>query len=170
MHGFARVAYGAVYPGIDVVYHGNQRRLEYDWIVRPGADPRAIELGLAGVDHLRLREDGALALVSGGIPVLQERPAAYQLLNGKRRPVSARFVVRGRRRVGFAVGAYDRSRPLVIDPAITELTTYGGANQDRFLSAAANPNGNLDFTGLTLSNDFPAMGGFTARGGGTDRR
>src|SRR5207253_2353193 len=68
VHGFARVAYGGVYPGIDVVYHGNQRRLEYDWIVRPGADPRAIELGLAGVDHLRLREDGALALVSGGIP------------------------------------------------------------------------------------------------------
>jgi hypothetical protein len=168
VHGFARVAYRGVYPGIDVVYHGNERRLEYDWIVRPGADPKTIELGLAGVDHLRLRGDGALALDSGGIPLLQERPVVYQLLDGKRRRVSARFVVRARRRFGFAVGAYDRSRPLVIDPAITELATYGGANQDRFLSAAANPNGNLDFTGLTLSNDFPTMGGFTARGGGTD--
>ena len=168
VHGFARVAYRGVYPGIDVVYHGNQPRLEYDWIVRPGADPRTIELGLAGVDHLRLRGDGALALVSGGIPLLQERPVVYQLLDGKRRLVSARFVVHGRRRFGFAVGAYDHSRPLVIDPAITELATYGGASQDRFLSAAANPNGDLDFTGLTLSNDFPTMGGFTARGGGTD--
>ena len=105
VHGFARVAYRGVYPGIDVVYHGNQRRLEYDWIVRPGADPTTIELGLAGVDHLRLREDGALALVSGGIQLLQERPVVYQLIDGKRRLVPARFVVRGRRRVGFACSA-----------------------------------------------------------------
>lgn len=168
VHGYASLDYHDVYPAIDLVYRGADGRLEYDWIVRPGAKTRTIELALAGAERIHLRRDGTLSITAGGIPLLQERAAAYQELGGKRRPVHVRVVLRGRRTLGFAVGAYDRSRPLVIDPELSGLATVGGSGPDTLLAGAANPNGDLDFAGSTVSVDFPRLGGFAAPGGGTD--
>src|SRR5438132_8692186 len=64
---YAKVHYREVYPGIDLVYYGNQRQLEYDFVVAPGADPKKIGLGFKGADKLEIDEQGELVLhVSGG--------------------------------------------------------------------------------------------------------
>src|SRR5579863_3160271 len=112
---FARVRYENVYPGINLVFYGNQGHLEYDFQVAPGADPSQAELQFNGAKHLDL-QDGALIIRTHGSAMSLEAPQVYQEIGGRRQPVDGRFVLRGPHRAGFAIGAYDRSRELVIDP------------------------------------------------------
>src|SRR5260221_133183 len=104
---YARIRYDDVYPGIDATYHGTQSRLEYDFEVRPGADPSRIALGVAGARSLRLTPGGALLLSVPGGALRESRPVAYQAIDGRRVPVPADFDVQGTT-VRFRLGAYDR--------------------------------------------------------------
>ncbi|MDP9387498.1 MAG: hypothetical protein M3Q48_06105, partial [Actinomycetota bacterium] len=113
---YAGVAYTGVYPGIDAVYYGKDQALEYDFVVAPGADPGAIALGFDGVEGLRIDHAGDLVLESGHGQLRQRAPRLYQEVDGTRRSVEGRFVAHGDDRVGFAVGPYDKTLPLVIDP------------------------------------------------------
>ena len=110
---FGRIRYPSVYPGVDLLYHGRGQRLEYDFVIAPGADPSRIALDVRGGRSLRLDAAGNLVAAVGGTKVRQLRPVAYQ---GSDR-VAARFVLDGSR-VRFALGDYDRTRPLVIDPVL----------------------------------------------------
>jgi hypothetical protein len=157
---YARVGYRNVYPGVDLVYYGNQRQLEYDFIVAPGADPQAIRLAFEGVDRLTLDARGNLVLHTSGGEVLQRAPIVYQEIDGARQAISGRYVFRGKDRVGFQVAAYDRTRPLVIDPVLL-YSTYlggsdlGGSSHDEGRGIAVDGSGSAYVTGLTLSSDFP---------------
>jgi uncharacterized protein (TIGR03437 family) len=115
---YAKVRYAAVYPGVDWVFYGNQQQLEYDFIVAPNADPRAIRMRFAGVQGVQLNDAGELILQTAGGPVRQMRPYIYQEVAGVRREVTGSYKLRGAQEVCFEVGAYDRSRPLVIDPVL----------------------------------------------------
>jgi hypothetical protein len=115
---YARVAYRDMYPGVDQVYYGNQARLEYDLVVAPGASPRIVRLALEGPGALRLDRQGNLVLGRRGAALRLDRPRVYQEERGHRRDIAGRYVVLGRSQVGFAVGAYDTRRPLVIDPSV----------------------------------------------------
>ncbi len=84
---YARVRYSDVYPGIDLVYYGNQRQLEYDFVVSPGADPRKIELAFDGADSMRVDTNGYLVLRTGAQETRQHRPVVYQLLDGARQTI-----------------------------------------------------------------------------------
>jgi hypothetical protein len=90
---YAKVHYEAVYPGIDLVYYGNQRRLEYDFVVAPGADPKAIRLAFKRADKLRLDHDGNLVLETTGGKVVQQVPQVYQEMNGKSQAIAGRYVL-----------------------------------------------------------------------------
>src|SRR5207244_3652861 len=115
---YAKVKYEAVYPGVDLIYYGNQRHLEYDFVVAPGADPTAIKLALDGVGKMRVDAHGDLVLRTRGGDVRWQKPILYQSIDGVRHEVCGSYVVKALRRVGFRVGAYDRSRPLIIDPVL----------------------------------------------------
>lgn len=152
---FGRVRQAGLYPGIDLVFHFRRGALEYDWIVAPGASPRTIDLAVDGGRRLRLSRRGDLLMHTRAGVLRQRRPVAYQRAGGRRRPVAVRFVLRGKRRVGFAVGRYDRTRPLVIDPVVTFSSYVGGREADAVLDVALDPQGNTVLAGTTHSLDLP---------------
>jgi hypothetical protein len=160
---YARVRYREVYPGIDVLYYGNDRRLAYDLLVAPHADPARVALAFEGAEGLALDGDGNLIVLVGGRAIRQLAPVAYQETDGGRRPVAARFVLDGAGRVAFAVGAYDRARPLVIDPTLTWATFVGGSGDDIANGVASGlavgSDGSMYVAGATTSLDFPERGG-----------
>src|SRR5258706_8642790 len=115
---YSKVRYQNVYPGIDLVYYGNQRQLEYDFVVAPGADPNKIVLGFKGADRLEIDSQGDLVLHAAGGDIRQRKPVIYQEIDGVRQEVAGRYVRKGANRVAFHVAAYDTCRPLVIDPVV----------------------------------------------------
>src|SRR5437879_5974209 len=125
---YAKVHYRGVYPGVDLVYYGNQRQLEHDFIVAPGTDPRCIRLSLDGAGKVSLSAQGDLVLQLPGGELRLERPMLYQEEAGARRKVTGGYVLLGGKKVGFDVGAYDRNRPLVIDPTLAYSTYLGGSS------------------------------------------
>ncbi len=153
---YRKVAEQEVYPGINLIYYGTQRQLEYDFVVAPGADPRAIRLAFQGTDHLRIDSQGNLiAGVTGG-EVSFERPIAYQEApNGSRQPVVVRYLIRGRRNVSFEVGTRDPGRALIIDPILAYSTYLGGSSIDGANAIAVAPDGSAFIAGGTFSSDFP---------------
>src|SRR5215510_13746024 len=153
---YAKVKYEAVYPGVDVVYYGAQgRELEYDFIVAPGADPKAIKLSFEGADKLELNEQGDLVLRLSGKPIHLRKPVVYQEKDGGRQEIASNYALAGAREVGIDIAAYDASRPMVIDPALAYSTYLGGSGQDAGLDIAVNAHGSAFVTGLTTSLDFP---------------
>ena len=157
---YAKIVYPEVYPGIDLVYYGDQGRLEYDFIVKPGADPAAIALSYAGTDEIRLDANGDLVLRLDDEEIRQTRPVAYQDVGGTRQEVTAAYRLGEHGDVGFDVGAYDRSAPLVIDPVLTYSTYLGGAGDDQGFGIAVDSSGSAYVTGVTGSTNFPTLGAF----------
>jgi hypothetical protein len=142
---YARVKYEEVYPGIDVIYYGNQRTLEYDFVVAPGADPRAIRLTFEGGEQPRLDRNGDLLLSIDNQTLKQHRPVVYQEISGKRKEVPSRYVLIGKREVKIEVGAYDTSKPLIIDPVISFSTFL----HDVAYGVAVDANGSAYVVGLS---------------------
>ncbi len=123
---FGKVRYQGIYPGVDLVYYGSEGRLEYDFELAAGADPKHIELSFAGAEALRVDQRGNLIAETGAGAVQLQAPVAYQQTTDEKRLVPAKFLVSGRR-VKFSVGPYDRTRKLVIDPTLTYSTYLGGS-------------------------------------------
>jgi hypothetical protein len=138
---YARVVYRAVYPGVDLVFHGSPHDAEFDFVVAPGADPRVIELELAGADRVSMHGDDLVA-ARGAARLRLHTPVVYQETAGGRVPVAGRFRLEGRR-VTFDVGPYDRSRALVIDPVVTYATYYGGTESEGGQGIGVDAAGNI---------------------------
>jgi hypothetical protein len=152
---YAKVHNQSVYPGIDLVYYGNQRQLEYDFLVAPGADPKAITLRFEGAKQLNVGAHGDLVIRTEGGPIRLQKPTLYQEVEGTRRAVSGGYVIKNAHQVGFQVGAYDTSRPLVIDPVVVYSTLLGGSGDELGLAIAVDAEGHAYVTGRTESSDFP---------------
>jgi hypothetical protein len=159
---YARVEYAGVYPGIDLVFHGWQRQLEYDFVVAPRADPAKIRLVFDGVQGVRIDPAGDLVLhtLAGDISFL--KPVIYQEIDGERRIVQGRYVRTARNEVGFRVAAYDRSQPLVIDPVLVYSTFLGGSKDDQARGVAVDASGSAYIVGDTNSTNFPTTSPFQA--------
>ena len=152
---YRAVRYESVYPGIDIIYYGNQRQLEYDFCVAPGANPKDIRITFDGARSLRLNASGELVVDVGGGQVRQLKPIIYQEVDGVRRDVGGRYVMKGRREVGFEIDAYDTSRPLVIDPVLVYSSYLGGGGTEYGNDIAVDATGNIYVTGWTTSVNFP---------------
>jgi uncharacterized repeat protein (TIGR01451 family) len=155
---FARVRYPEVYPGVSLVYYGNQRQLEYDFVIAAGSDPCRIKLAFAGAQRLRVNAAGELVLRVAGGELRFHKPVAYQEGEGGRQTVEARYRLKGRRSVSFKVGNYDRNRRLVIDPVLSYSTYLGGGGADNGHAIALDASGNAYVTGQTASANFPVSG------------
>ncbi len=155
---FARVRYEDVYPGINLVFYGNQGRLEYDFQVAAGANPAQAELEFDGAKQLELN-DGDLLVDGQDGAVRLKSPVIYQEVAGSRQPVDGRFVLRAANRVGFEIGAYDHSRELVIDPLLIFSTYFGGSGDEHNSQVAVDGAGNIYLAGSTNSTNLPVTPG-----------
>ncbi len=106
---YSKVKYEQVYPGIDLIYYGNQRRLEYDFHVAPGANPGSIRISFEGARKIRIGARGELAIETVAGEVRQHRPEVFQVKNGTKRVVAASYAVKSERVIGFELGEYDSS-------------------------------------------------------------
>ncbi len=156
---YGKVAYQDVYPGVNLVYYGNQTQLEYDFVVAPGADPGSIRFAVQGADNVSLDDQGNLVLATANGDVLEHAPVIYQEVDGARQAVAGQFVLSGQNEVGFQVGAYDASRPLTIDPVLSYSTYLGGNGEDYAQGIAVDGSGNAYVTGQTNSLNFPTTTG-----------
>jgi sugar lactone lactonase YvrE len=184
---YARVKYQEIYPGIDLVYYGNQQQLEYDFVVAPGADPSVVtlEVGVEGIrpakgergSPLQIAADGDLVIHLGGGEVRFHKPVVYQPVinhgqwpadSGERTVVEGHYVLTASNQVRFALGPYDHTRLLVIDPALIYSTYLGGSSYDYGSAIAVDSSGSAYVAGATASADFPVTVGArqTTYGGG----
>jgi Beta-propeller repeat/Abnormal spindle-like microcephaly-assoc'd, ASPM-SPD-2-Hydin len=163
---YARVRYQAIYPGVDLVYYGNQRQLEYDFVAGAGVDPDTIHLRIRGADLARIDSQGNLILEAAGERVMFHQPVIYQADGASRRQVNGGYRlgrVSGSGRSGavhdvrFWVARYDRQKPLVIDPSFSYSTYLGGSQDDFGNAVAVDGSGNAYLTGSTVSSNFPVQ-------------
>ncbi len=157
---FAKVKFAGVYPGVDLVYYGNQRQLEYDFVVSPNADPKTIRLHFAGAVKLAVGAHGQLSVSTRNGQVVFHQPSVYQETDGHRQSIAGRFVLLAHHSVGFALGSYNQSQPLIIDPVLVYSTYLGGTGANDFLGDSANAiaadaAGNAYVAGVTSSSNFP---------------
>ncbi len=163
---YERVRATGVYPGVDAIYYGNQRELQYDFEVAPGANPARIGLAFDGVDHLQVDAGGDLVLRVGDRELRQKKPFTYQDGPQGRHEVASRFVVTGEREVGFELGEYDRTRALVIDPVLTYSSYFGGDSQEGAYDVALGPGGSVYVTGISAGvAALPTLGAFQSASG-----
>ena len=161
---YGAVVYKEVYKGIDIKFYGNNRQLEYDVIVKPGADPSEVKLSYEGIEGLEVRDDGSLEISLKEGSLYQKSPYIYQEIDGKRVVVDGAFKllaneISNKEPVHFAysfeIASYDKSHPLIIDPIIAYSTYLGGSQMESGRGIAVDSAGNAYVTGYSLSNDFP---------------
>jgi hypothetical protein len=166
---YSRVRYAEVYPGIDMVYYGDQRQLEYDFVVAPGSNPDFIQMTFSGIQDFEISRMGDLLLHTAQGDIRQNKPVAYQEANGVKQEVFVNYAPNGVGRVGFQLGSYDRTRPLIIDPVLIYSSYLGGSGFDQGYAIAVDTLGNAYVTGNTAATDFPTTAGaFQTNYGGGD--
>lgn len=168
---YKAVVYKNIYKNVDMRFYGNKRQLEYDVIVKPGADPSIINLSYDGIKEMKIAKNGNMEMLLDKSKLTQKRPYIYQDIKGKRVEIAGSFKIKKQDKgakkskefiYGFQVAAYDKSYPLVIDPIISYSTylaatgTYLDGNTTEYAKAIAVDNlGNAYVTGVTQSTNFP---------------
>ena len=168
---YGKVKIEGIYPGVDLVYYGNQQQLEYDFVVAPGADPDKIRLDVRGARNLRIDEKGDLRLRTSGGEIRLQKPVMYQYRwaveeddprferEAAKKYVDGHFKIRGKNEVVFVAGNYDHGKALTIDPPLVYSTYLGGSANDVGFGIAVDSAGNTYVTGGTLSTNFPTTSG-----------
>lgn len=152
---YGRVRFKNVYPGIDLVYYGNHRQLEYDFDLSPGANPNSIKFEIEGSHGIRIDADGNLIFETAVGELHFQSPTVYQESLGSRVPLQGTYVLESPTRVGFHVLNADPGKPLVIDPTLIYSTYLGGSGNDQPTGIAVDSNGSVYVSGYTDSADFP---------------
>lgn len=156
---FAKVRYGGVYRGVDLVYYGSQGQLENDFVVSPGCEAERIRMDIDGARKLGVDADGDLVVNAREGEVRFKRPLAYQEVEGRRQVVEARYELAGKQEVKFKLGKYDHGTALVIDPTLVYSTYLGGTGGDVAYGIAVDSAGEAFLAGNTNSSDFPTLNG-----------
>lgn len=154
---YGRVRNREVYPGIDLVFHGNQERLEYDFDIAAGKSPRLIGVRFAGIRSARIDQRGDLILSGEGIEIRQPKPIAYQVIDGTRKQVDVEYALGASNLVTFRLGDYDAGQLLIIDPQLIFENLFGGKGTSSASEVALDSQGNIYVAGQTNSTDFPVQ-------------
>lgn len=152
---YAQVRYRNIYPGIDLLYHSNQGRMEYDFVVAPGADPRQLRFEIQGARHIGVDSNGSLRLETQIGELHFQAPAVFQESNGQRVQINGGYALEDATHIGFRIASYDASTKLVIDPVLLYSTYLGGSGSEQPAGIAVDASGNTYLTGSTDSTDFP---------------
>src|SRR5580698_2650156 len=152
---YRQVRYTNVYPGVDLIYYGNHRQLEYDFAVAPHADPTKIQFEIKGANQLAIGTEGDLIVKLASGELHFHAPTVYQEVNGLRAPLQGGYVIKSATRVGFQVADYNSANPLVIDPVLDYSTYLGGSGDDQPTGIAVDSTGSVYVTGYTDSSNFP---------------
>jgi hypothetical protein len=139
---FHRVKYTGIYPGIDAIYYGKDRQLEFDFVVAPHANPDRIRLEFGGARKMRLTDTGELVLQLGGEEIRFRKPTIYQQ-HEVRREIAGNYVWRGKQQLGFELGTYGANLLLIIDPTVMFAAYLGGSGDDTPVQVRANANGEI---------------------------
>lgn len=165
---FAKVRVENIYPGVNVVFYGNQQKLEYDFNLAAGVNPDTITIRFDGAENISVNPQGELSVKLDGGEMLQHPPVAYQIAGGVRREIPAGYKIMDAHTVAFALGNFDRRLPLVIDPVLSFSTYFGGTAGDLPHAVAVDGNGFIYIAGETLSSALGTSGAFQpAIAGGT---
>ena len=164
--GFERMRTRDVYPGIDLVFHGNEGLIEYDFVISPNGDANRIRLRLAGQSDLRIDSEGSLVIRTAAGEIRWKRPEIYQEVDGHRVSVGGGFVLTGLDGVSFQISGYDKSRELIIDPVVGFASYLGQEDDDKAKGIAVDPAGNVYVTGVSSSIDLPTVSALQANFGG----
>lgn len=148
---FSKVLFGGVYPGVDLIYYGDQRRLEYDFLLAAGVDPAVVKFQVNGADRIKIDAHGDLEVRLKGREVRQHKPIIYQEIDGVRAQIEGGYLLGENNEVGFWVGKYDPDRPLVIDPVLSYSTYLGASLVDKGWAIAVDAAGNTYVGGETSS-------------------
>jgi DNA-binding beta-propeller fold protein YncE len=158
---YGKVRYENVYPGVDLIYYGNQSSIEYDFVVKPGGDAGTIRLAFDGPDNMQIAGNGDLVLHAGETEVRLRKPDIYQDVDGVRRSIRGNYTrIPGKNsksfEVGFGLDAYDVTKPLIIDPVLDYSSYLGGLGDDGSRGIALDGSGYIYVTGSTSNvADFP---------------
>jgi hypothetical protein len=154
---YEAVRYQGIYPGVDVLFYGREQRVEYDFIVAPGADPKAIALSVAGARKLEINSRGDVVMSVANGKVALQKPVIYQEVNGQRREIAGNYAIANDRQIRFAVAGYDHTQSLTIDPVLNYSTYVGGEVLDAAFGIALDTSGDAYIGGVTESTKFPQM-------------
>jgi len=158
---YSRVRYSSLYPGIDLIFYGNNRELEYDLMVSPGADPEQIKLGISGAENMRIDGDGNLVLKTAAGDVVQQKPRIYQRKGTNLVAIAGEYVINSKDEISFRLGSYDRRAAVVIDPVLryASYLTGGGDEDDGGTGIAVDSSNRVVVAGWTCSPTFPGENG-----------
>ena len=156
---YEKIRFQEIYKGIDLVYYGESRQLEHDFIVKPGADPELISLSFEGSEQVEIDDEGNLLIQTKIDKLRLLRPTVYQDINGNQQEIESSYEIREAGKVGFLLGEYDKSVTLRIDPVLSYSTFLGGTDNDLGNAIAIDAAGNAYVTGYTLSSNFPTTPG-----------
>ncbi|HEV8426967.1 MAG TPA: SBBP repeat-containing protein [Pyrinomonadaceae bacterium] len=159
---FRKIHYDDVWSGVDMIWYGTQTELEYDFILKPGSDVSTVRVAFEGAEKMRIDEQGNLMITSNGEEVRHSAPVIYQEQEGGRTSIPGKYVIKAANEIGFEVGDYDHSKPLVIDPVLIYSSYIGGSSNDEGFTVAANANGEAYVAGETSSDasTFPLEDAF----------
>jgi hypothetical protein len=170
---YAKVRYEEIYRGVDLIFHGTQQKLEYDFVVQPSSNPDTIALSFDGADEIKINEQGDLVLRVNGEELKHHKPFAYQEINGGKKEIQSKYEIQKPKTkdqssvIKFNVGEYDQSKPLIIDPILSYSTYWGGTFGtggfnvgDKGDGIAVDSSGNAYIVGSTTSNSFPTVNPF----------
>ncbi len=159
VQGFSRLRRSGVYPGVDVVFYGHGRQMEYDFNLAPGADPSRIRMRFEGAGGVSVNPHGDVVLKLGSGELIQQVPVVYQKRpSGEVVAVEAAYRMDADGSIGLTLGKYNRAQALVVDPAILYTAFLGGTYADAATAIAHDANGFVYLGGYTYSTDFPAGG------------
>ncbi len=158
---YGEVIYRDLWPGIDLLFRSENGQLNYEFLLRPGAHVRDIQLAYRGANRLSVDDNGNLVAHTSLGSITDTHPITYQRIDGKRVQVASRFAFQGRTKTsyGFTVGAYDHNRDLIVDPGLVYSTYLGGSGDDGAEAIAVDSAGQAYIAGWTYSTDFPTTSG-----------